>query len=1496
MFSVRPFPRTLAILSLLVLPLARDSVWGDPATGKRANIARGRIYQLWPEPAYRHCADQDDDLQLTDGVYSAGKHIWVEKTTVGWCLHRTVFRYVLINIDLGAVRAVGGLKYNTVGGAAGVMWPQRIEVFVSSDNEQFQALGDLVALNRNPAPTGHRAYAYETHALAATGRYVLLRITPADTPGKYVITDEIEVYEGAAGSAESRGETHTFPGLASTNLVRNPSFEELERQNPERSLSWSGDYALSADSRRGGRSARLAAGHGALSSSSISVASSSAYRLRLFHRGAPGVIRVCELDDAGASGAETSQPIPAATQWTQAMVDLVTRRDTSAIAVDVRRGAADGELFLDDVNVSQLSYEQSNQSYDRLSSGLVSPHIKWAEPYYRGPTRALVIAPTWSHRETVELAQRLSLEYTPIMCYSKSRIQAKGYLDAAPERVIDDFESRFAGDWPLVIIGSMTWRALSDRIGERLLSKIRAGTGLVYVTPDAGQLSALLTHFTPVESSVANGVPLAGLPAVTSDSIITYRYGRGRVVVLEYAVRSFSHSITPAVTYHDRPNREHEYYFSLLAKACLWAAQRESAITFGPLAAVVSSRAEDRVRALALDMTSALSTSEYDIETVIHDGVGQVVHSTTGRTTLGKGRNTAALELPLLPVGEYVCSVWIKRAHETVNWASMPLRIEGETLISSLVLKKPSMMRDEPLEAQLRLSKPLADDQAVWVMVSDNHNRLLCKERIDVKGDSHPVTLRLPAPLTPLHVLECELRDGLGVIHRRRVEFVRLSDEPISQFFLAGWSGLDRGYVTDIRFRQMRRNGFDIVQACDRGEWFRPPLVPDFAHLKCKVALRTGFSRLFPYGWHISPGRALGAQPEPVTQAEGSGLPVCRDCITSADYRARYVSRLEQNTEALVPYFGQVMLSLGDECTLELRRKDICFSPSCMRDFREWAKRKHGTLERANQAWKTDFAAWDDVRGVTLAEARQTGNYARWMDHRTHMQEVFTTAHGLGRETVRSVAPGALVGIEGCIPTAYPPTFTGYHWFHLMKALDFVIPYGGLEQEFARSFASERTFTGSITGSYRGMTEAKERIKPWDALLHGGKGLLWWTVGPSNGNGGASAFSPDMEPLPWLTHTVEEIRDIRNGIDTLIFASTRDDDPIAIHYSNLSIHASLIDDEYEAWKGALDNVTALLGDTGFQYRFLATEQIETGGLKLDRYRVIILPHSTVITPDEARAIEAFVADGGLVLADRAPGTRDEHGFELTPNRLSSLFCAASLKTRNVVLIGDLLDGYCSQTATENVPTPDAVVSKGEGSRERAQFLRTLKERDIGPRLSVVDHAGKSIPNMEVCYYATQGVDLFGLLPHPELFASAERCVLIFPYEGFVHDLRTGTHHGRTDRIPVELRKGEAKLFALLREEMTSLDARTDRKTYRPGEHVDVAVRLAPAGVTDVVKLEVLDPSGSQTPYLTQKGLLAGTATFRLALALNQTPGVYRVVVTDVIASLKTELTFTVGRL
>ena len=46
-----------------------------------------------------------------------------------------------------------------------------------------------------------------------------------------------------------------------------------------------------------------------------------------------------------------------------------------------------------------------------LSADFATPHTAWAKPYAGAKPRVLVIAPRYSQRDTIELAQRLDMDF-----------------------------------------------------------------------------------------------------------------------------------------------------------------------------------------------------------------------------------------------------------------------------------------------------------------------------------------------------------------------------------------------------------------------------------------------------------------------------------------------------------------------------------------------------------------------------------------------------------------------------------------------------------------------------------------------------------------------------------------------------------------------------------------------------------------------------------------------------------------------------------------------------------------------------------------------------------------------------------------------------------------------------------------------------------------------------------------------------------------------------
>lgn len=154
------------------------------------NMALGRPYKLDPPPNYALCKDPSDKVQLTDGQYTRG-YFWTQTSTVGW--NNTAS--MVITVDLGAVRPIRGVSFNTAAGRANVTWPAGIAVVVSDDGKTFYPAGELINLSmrHGAAPNDYAIHRFWTDALQTHGRYVSFLVTSG---GPYSFVDEIEIYRG----------------------------------------------------------------------------------------------------------------------------------------------------------------------------------------------------------------------------------------------------------------------------------------------------------------------------------------------------------------------------------------------------------------------------------------------------------------------------------------------------------------------------------------------------------------------------------------------------------------------------------------------------------------------------------------------------------------------------------------------------------------------------------------------------------------------------------------------------------------------------------------------------------------------------------------------------------------------------------------------------------------------------------------------------------------------------------------------------------------------------------------------------------------------------------------------------------------------------------------------------------------------------------------------------------------------------------------------------
>lgn len=222
-----------------------------------------------------------------------------------------------------------------------------------------------------------------------------------------------------------------------------------------------------------------------------------------------------------------------------------------------------------------------------------------------------------------------------------------------------------------------------------------------------------------------------------------------------------------------------------------------------------------------------------------------------------------------------------------------------------------------------------------------------------------------------------------------------------------------------------------------------------------------------------------------------------------------------------------------------------------------------------------------------------------------------------------------------------------------------------------------------------------------------------------------------------------------------------------------------------------------LDDLGVSFRFVASPQVEEGALR--GKRVLVLPYSLALSDREVAQIRRFVEDGGLLLADAAPGLFDEHvgwresgalddllGIEAPPPRrrvaptprtkgaiaLAADARRAGLRPQDLAGLEALERGVRAKTgqAWARVGGADvAVVSRvgrgtaaylnalldgrarrGEARKAapawRAALVRALLARGgVRPAVAVTDPAGRPVGNVRVARYRLGAHEIVALL-------------------------------------------------------------------------------------------------------------------------------------------------------
>lgn len=831
------------------------------------------------------------------------------------------------------------------------------------------------------------------------------------------------------------------------------------------------------------------------------------------------------------------------------------------------------------------------------------------------------------------------------------------------------------------------------------------------------------THF------ITEGLPLELLPEGTiggsfyryqakgdvliksgSQPIVAARnYGNGRVVAMAYVEEGFTpQSIDPI------ENRIYwnywEYQYSLLARAVLWATGRNVPVH------IESLTASEAGLKLALNASTQQAVR---IEVKGRNEFGQSFRSTSVEKVLNPKTN--AIEIPISesswPGGRQIFDVIIRDAKDnsTLNWGSATFTTPKRAMMTSAKTAVDVYERGETMSAVLRASGNLSGLQ-MRMQVSDDLGRLLGSISAPARGE-RTFTFPLKDFLGKIVLVTAELVDDRGAIvdQLRAKPAMVVQDKRREKEYTALVSfGGTKHYLQDAQMQMVRAaaadtgftwsNDVDNSLNVPRGTfgvyWYdRGPTTPEAMERAIAEYQKTGDFEALGYltkkELYKRTGDKRFLQRTPSFN-DPAVLKSLGDIVrASARNKARY------NMDY---YF------VGDEGSLTSYGDAVDFdwNPHTLDEFRGWLKEHYGTLGALNKEWHTNFADWNSVVPFTTEEARKSRNFAPWADHRTFMEITFARAYQTARDAAIDGDPEAHIAVSG---TQATNAYNGADWSRLDRVIDDFLSYdGGNQWDMHRSFAKPNAMIGFWTGYGSHGLAVQNAI--WTAAIHNvlHPNIFWMY----------SFLNPDLTHSASARDMGKAFGSLRSeGVGKLLMEATRQQDGIALYYSMPSIHGASIlgyhqrssDDDDEpvdrarmSFAANRDGWVKTIKDLGLQFDFVSSEDIATRGIANDRYKVVILPLAFALSNEEIQRLQEFVARGGVVIADAAPGWLDQHCAWQTNDALNRLFgitTAASDKRELKLAVGEL--SLESQAGSWNLPQtlsgiriaePDIRVSSG----------------------------------------------------------------------------------------------------------------------------------------------------------------------------------------------------------
>lgn len=1168
---------------------------------------------------------------------------------------------------------------------------------------------------------------------------------------------------------------------------------------------------------------------------------------------------------------------------------------------------------------------QEVEEDNSLVSGFATPSKPWGRGYVSGPVRTLFFVHSGAYagdwcdpgtrlREVVELAQRFDLQADAILFGGPAGgktwdFHGGTFGEKRARRLL-------ARPYSLYVIAGFPLDKLPADLQFTILNQVSQGAGLVCVGPAARDVMTPKRQIQPLPAPLADGLPIL-LPSNVRQYIQAYQMGQGRGVWLNYPTRA----LTPTAEFTYQGLAQYDYVMLVLGRAALWAAARDADLSVQftgtqPVSLQRSAPAASQEVVLTSRVARPLTVQAVFELRRACDGLREPLP--TRDLTLNPGEPARlSVALPRLRAGDYLLDIVVRTPRGVEAFGAAAITVASEFGVDKVSIGQEFVERGEAITGKVFLRGAPPVGSTLRIRLRDSYDRVLRQQDFAIAQGSaeYPLEYRTDAAATILMRAEAVLLVGGEEVEMKEASFT-VPKRRQDQFNFVQWDAPNDvlGYYA---WRHLQEVGMNVCLLGSMGGKRAQP-----------AALRACDASLIPYSTRILDPK----------DAQGHMQPVCWNHEPAV---TEYVNKIVENQRNLRQQ-GVFVYSLGDEgVTL-----GCCVHPACLAAYRRYLAEQYGTIDKLNASWGSTYKSFDEVDLLSHKDNMETAALktapARWYDRQAFARVNLMRFSGRFLAAYKQLDPTSRTGFEGT------GTF-GDDYDTLLENLTFYSPYPSIGDDLVRSAAPRDL----VRSNWMGYSKTADALSDaaWRMVIKGVDSVWYWMwsgVGSFRGY-----ISPILDFWPATAELAEEMRPVRQGLGDLLLKSKMTHSGIAVFYSvpsaighKVTPGTGLADPAatHIAWT---DTIYAL----GMDFRYVTSAMLRRGALDLREFKVLLLPMTQAIRPEEAQAIRRFVEAGGTVVADVRPGILDGHCKPIAPGALDDLFgirrdkpgkpvqqpvqLHLSLDGRDLdaplgpALVDPEVQPAAAAALAQAGKTPLVLVNRvGSGRTILLNFQippMVIQDRDsrgevacrilgwlchvsgVKPVLASTDPIGKPLPLVETRVWDNGGSLVVGLYRrmkcewfNPKSGTAAGQPVaatVTLAAPRHVYDLRGRKYLGQVSQIDTRLTWGRANFYLVIGYEIPKPEVSVSNPTPAAGQTLTASIRMnLPAGAAErhAVWVEILDPQNQRPLWGRQVVLLEhGAGQVQIPIAYNDLPGTWRVKVTELFSNQSAEAGWTI---